>query len=111
MRLVTDGLKLAAGPALRHLLGAATLSPFRGLASGMLITAMVQSSTAVIFAVIGFVNAGLMQLRKAIGVIYGSNLGTTLTSWIVALVGLRLDLQWFALPGIALDTWLLGLMW
>ncbi|MCC5869279.1 MAG: Na/Pi cotransporter family protein [Gammaproteobacteria bacterium] len=107
MRLMTDGLKVAAGDTLRQILTAATRSRWRGLASGVLITTMVQSSSAVIFATVGFVNAGLLTLYQAIGVIYGSNLGTTLTSWIVALVGFNVDLQLLAMPalGVGMGLW------
>ncbi|MCP1675237.1 phosphate:Na+ symporter [Natronocella acetinitrilica] len=101
MKLMTDGLKVAAGGVLRRILLAATSSPLRGLGSGVLITAMVQSSSAVIFATIGFVNAGVLSLSQSVGVIYGANLGTTLTSWVVALVGFNIDLQAMALPVIA----------
>ena len=102
MRMMTDGLKMAAGSTLRGILVSATRSRLRGLASGVLITTMVQSSSAVIFATIGFVNAGLMTLAQAIGVIYGSNLGTTLTSWVVALIGFNVNLQALSLPAIGL---------
>lgn len=107
MRLMTDGLKVAAGDTLRQILAAATRSRIRGLASGILITTLVQSSSAVIFATIGFVNAGLLTLAQAVGVIYGSNLGTTLTSWIVALVGFNVDLRAMAMPciGVGMGMW------
>jgi len=110
MRLMSDGLKVAAGGALRELLKAATGNRFRALLFGAGITALVQSSSAVIFATIGFVNAGLLTLGPAVGLIFGANLGTTLTSWIVALVGFKLDLKLFAMPMIALGTalWLSG---
>jgi len=101
MRLMTDGLKVAAGDTLRSILVFATHSRLRGLFSGVLITTMVQSSSAVIFATVGFVNAGLLTLAQAVGVIYGSNLGTTLTSWIVALVGFNVNLQALAMPCLA----------
>jgi len=101
MRLMTDGLKVAAGGTLRSILVSATRSRIRGLLSGVLITTMVQSSSAVIFATVGFVNAGLLTLSQAIGVIYGSNLGTTLTSWVVALVGFNVNLQALAMPCLA----------
>ena len=109
MRLMTDGLKVAAGDGLRRILTSATRSRLRGLASGVLITTLVQSSSAVIFATIGFVNAGLLTLYQAIGVIYGSNLGTTLTSWIVALLGFNVNLQAFAMPaiGLGMTVWVL----
>ncbi|NZA26586.1 Na/Pi cotransporter family protein [Luteimonas sp. SJ-92] len=110
MRLMSDGLKVAAGSALRGLLARATGSPLRALASGVLITALVQSSSAVIFATIGFVNAGLLTLGQAVGVIFGANLGTTLTSWIVALVGFDVDLRVLAMPAVALGMglWIAG---
>jgi phosphate:Na+ symporter len=101
MRLMTDGLRVAAGEALRDILAGWTATIGRGILSGILITAMVQSSSAVIFAVIGFVNAGLLTLFQAVGVIFGSNLGTTVTSWLVALVGFKMDIRLLALPAIA----------
>ncbi|MBD8525811.1 Na/Pi cotransporter family protein [Pseudomarimonas arenosa] len=102
MRLMSDGLKFAAGPALRQMLARATGSLWRAVGSGVLITALVQSSSAVVFATIGFVNAGLLSLGQAIGVVFGANVGTTFTSWIVALVGFDIKLQAFALPAVAL---------
>ncbi|TXK60731.1 Na/Pi cotransporter family protein [Alkalisalibacterium limincola] len=110
MRLMSDGLKVAAGPALRGLLATATRSSWRGVGSGVLITSLVQSSSAVIFATIGFVNAGLLNLGQAVWVIFGANVGTTLTSWIVALVGFNIDLQALAMPAIAagMGLWILG---
>ena len=104
MRLMTTGLKQAAGKSLRKILGQWTKSPGRGLFSGFLITALVQSSSAVTVAVIGFVNAGLITLSQSIGVIYGSNIGTTVTGWIVAAVGFSVNLKAFALPVIALGA-------
>ncbi len=102
MKLMTDGLKMAAGDALRHLLSEGTRTPFRGFLSGVLITSLVQSSSAVTVAVIGFVNAGLLTILKTVYVIYGTNIGTTMTSWLVALVGFKLDVQALALPLIGL---------
>lgn len=108
MKMLTDGLKLAAGDTLRNLLAKYTSTPLKGVLSGVLITAMVQSSSAVIFATIGFVNAGLMTLLQATYVIFGSNVGTTLTGWIVATVGFRLNLQLMALPllAVGMAIWL-----
>ena len=106
MRLMTDGLQVAAGRTLRAILAASTRSRLRGLFSGVAITAAVQSSSAVLFAVIGFVNAGLLNLGQSVGVVYGANLGTTLTSWIVALVGFNVDLRALALPAIAVGMFL-----
>ncbi|MFP4086906.1 MAG: Na/Pi symporter [Desulfobacteraceae bacterium] len=98
MHLMTEGLKTAAGTALRSVLEKGTQTPMRGILSGALITAIVQSSSAVTVAIIGFVNAGLMTLRQAIGVIYGSNVGTTITGWLVALVGFKFDYRGHGTP-------------
>ncbi len=104
MKLMTDGLKLAAGPALRHILGQWTRTPMRGLFSGVLITSLVQSSSAVTVATIGFVNAGLLTLAQSVGVIYGSNIGTTMTGWLVALVGFKVDVKALALPLVGIGA-------
>jgi len=82
MHLMTDGLKMAAGKALRHILEHSTKTPIRAVFSGVLITSLVQSSSAVTVATIGFVNAGLLKLGQAVRVIYGSNVGTTMTGWL-----------------------------
>lgn len=102
VRMITDGLKLAAGGALRDLLGHWTYTHTRGIVTGIAITAVVQSSSAVTVATIGFVNAGLLSLYKALGVIYGANIGTTMTGWLVALAGFDIKLEAFALPLIGI---------
>ncbi len=101
MHLMTSGLRTAAGPTLKKILNAATESRLRGLASGTLITALVQSSTAVTVATIGFVNAGLLSLGQSIAVIYGCNIGTTMTGWLVAMIGFKIKIGVLALPMIA----------
>jgi phosphate:Na+ symporter len=98
--MMTDGIKLAAGSNLRHLLSKSSKTPLRGIFSGFLMTAIVQSSSAVTVASIGFVNAGLINMRQALGIIYGSNVGTTMTGWLVALIGFKLNIHAFALPMI-----------
>jgi phosphate:Na+ symporter len=98
MNLMTDGLKLAAGPALGRILTYSTRTRMRGLASGALLTALVQSSSAVTVAAIGFVNAGLLTLGQSLWVLFGSNVGTTMTGWLVALVGLKFKIDLLALP-------------
>jgi len=109
MKLMTDGLKLAGGDALKDLLARWTSTPMRGLLSGMLITALVQSSSAVTVATIGFVNAGLMSLFQAIGVVFGTNIGTTMTAWLVAALGFKVKVEAFALPmiGVGVGFWFL----
>lgn len=102
MNLMTDGLKLAAGRALERILANSTRTPLRGLASGALVTALVQSSSAVTVAAIGFVNAGLLTLGQSLWVLFGSNVGTTMTGWLVALVGLKFKIDALALPLIGI---------
>src|SRR5210317_56493 len=85
--MITNGLKLASGDALRTTLANSTRTRLRGVASGVLVTGLVQSSSAVTVATIGFVNAGLLTLNQSLGVVYGANVGTTITGWIVAAVG------------------------
>lgn len=111
MKLLTDGLKLAAGDTLRNLLNQYTSTVTKGILAGVAVTALVQSSSAVIFATIGFVNAGMMTLAQAIYVIFGSNVGTTLTGWIIATIGLNINLQLMAMPMLAVGMalWLSGL--
>ncbi|MEZ6197453.1 MAG: Na/Pi symporter [Planctomycetota bacterium] len=104
MRLMTEGLKLAAGGALRDILGRWTDSVGRGILSGALLTGLVQSSSAVTVATIGFVNAGVLTLSQGLGVIYGSNVGTTATGWIVAAIGFDLDVKALALPLIGVGA-------
>ena len=110
MWLMTDGLKLAAGETLRAILDTWTSSRLRGLLAGFGITALVQSSSAVTVATVGFVNAGLLTLPQAIAVVYGSNVGTTMTAWLVALIGVKVDVTALALPllGIGMAARLLA---
>lgn len=102
MSLMTDGLKLAAGPALGRILTYSTKTRIRGLASGALLTALVQSSSAITVAAIGFVNAGLLTLGQSLWVLFGSNVGTTMTGWLVALVGIKFKIDLLALPLIGI---------
>lgn len=96
--MITDGLRLAAGNSLRELLMRSTSTPWRGVTTGMGVTAIVQSSSATTLATIGFVNAGLLSLPVSLLVIYGANVGTTMTGWIVAGLGFGFDVEVFALP-------------
>ncbi|WP_144393446.1 Na/Pi cotransporter family protein [Pleionea sediminis] len=104
--MMTDGLKQAAGSSLRALLAVWTSSARRGVFSGFLMTAIVQSSSAVTVATIGFVNAGLLTVRQALGVVYGSNVGTTITGWLVVLTGLKVDIHAIALPLIGIGMFI-----
>lgn len=106
MQMMTEGLKVFAGDGLKQLLSRYTSTPFKGVLTGILVTGIVQSSGAVSVAVIGFVNAGLMGLRQALGVVFGSNIGTTTTGWLVSLVGFGFKIEAFALPILALGVFL-----
>ncbi|NVK87082.1 MAG: Na/Pi cotransporter family protein, partial [Gammaproteobacteria bacterium] len=101
---MTDGLKYAAGASLRAALSQWSKTPLRGIFSGCLMTAVVQSSSAVTVAFLGFVNAGLISVRQALGIIYGANVGTTMTGWLVALIGFKMNIQAFALPLIGIGV-------
>ena len=100
--MMTDGLKKAAGSSLKRILSQWTDTPFKGVLSGFFMTATVQSSSAVTVASIGFVNAGLLPMRHALGILYGANIGTTVTGWLVALVGFNINIDTFALPMIGI---------
>jgi phosphate:Na+ symporter len=102
MQLMTDGLRLSTGKSLQRILRHSTKTALRGVLSGALITSLVQSSSAVTVATIGFVNAGLLKLKHAIRLIYGSNLGTTTTGWLVAIIGFHVNIKAFALPAIGI---------
>ncbi|MDP3070844.1 MAG: Na/Pi symporter [Opitutaceae bacterium] len=104
MLMMTEGLKTFAGGALKQLLGQWTSTPLRGVFSGMLVTGVVQSSSAVTIATIGFVNAGVLTLRQSLGVIFGTNVGTTMTGWLVSVVGFGFKIETFALPILALGV-------
>jgi len=98
MSLLTDGLQTVAGDALRRGLMWSTRNRFSAVLTGTLATAAVQSSSATTLLVIGFVGAELITLSAALGLVFGANVGTTVTTWIVATVGLKLDVGAAALP-------------
>ncbi|MEQ8651315.1 MAG: Na/Pi symporter [Kiloniellales bacterium] len=104
MSMMTDGLKVFGGQKLKVLLRDWTSSAIRGVLTGALVTAVVQSSGAVTVATIGFVNAGVLSLRQSLGVIFGSNVGTTMTAWLVSLVGFGFKIEPLALPILAIGV-------
>jgi phosphate:Na+ symporter len=104
MVLMTEGLKAAAGEALRDVLGRFTGGRYSAFASGAALTALVQSSSATILATIGFVSAGLLTFTQAIGVLIGAAVGTTSTGWLVAFVGLRYSVSALALPLVGIGA-------
>ena len=101
MNLMSGGLQKAAGDRLRNLLAAMTSSPFKGVLTGLGITTVIQSSSATTVMVVGFVNAGLLTLMQAVGVIMGANIGTTVTAWIISILGFKADISILAVPLMA----------
>jgi phosphate:Na+ symporter len=106
MVLLTDGVKAFAGDALKRWLIRFTGTPAKAFASGALVTAMVQSSSATTVTVIGFVSAGLLTFPQAVGVVMGASLGTTGTGWIVAVLGLKVSVGFYALPLVGIGAFL-----
>ena len=98
MNLMSSGLQKAAGERLRGFLSAMTSNPFKRVMTGLGITAIIQSSSATTVMVVSFVNAGLLTLVQAIGVIMGANIGTTVTAWLVAWLGFKADISILAIP-------------
>lgn len=110
MMLMTDGLRSLAGDALRSILERFVRGPLSGMAWGAGITALIQSSSATTLMTIGFVSAGLLTFSQSLGVIFGANIGTTSTGWIVSTIGLKLSMTAIALPmvGVGAAVRLLG---
>ena len=98
MNLMSSGLQKAAGDRFRGFLSAMTSNPFKRVMTGVGITALIQSSSATTVMVVSFVNAGLLTLVQAIGVIMGANIGTTITAWMVSLLGFKADISILAVP-------------
>ncbi|MBO5107372.1 MAG: Na/Pi cotransporter family protein [Bacteroidales bacterium] len=98
MNLMSSGLQKAAGDRLRGFLSSMTSNPFKRVLTGLGITAVIQSSSATTVMVVSFVNAGLLTLVQAIGVIMGANIGTTVTAWMVAWLGFKADISILAVP-------------
>ncbi|ACB96116.1 Na/Pi cotransporter family protein [Beijerinckia indica] len=100
MTVMTDGLKALAGSALRTVLGKVAATPVSGAFWGAVVTLLVQSSSAVTMTTIGLVSAGLLTFPQGLGLVFGANVGTTGTGWLVALIGVRVSLSTYALPMI-----------
>ena len=107
MKIMSEGLQKFAGDSLRKILTAMTTNRVTGVLTGMLITALIQSSSATTVMVVSFVNAGLLTLTQSIGVIMGANIGTTVTAWIISALGFKVDISAFALPLLAVGLPLL----
>lgn len=101
MKIMSEGLQKVAGDRLRNVLTAMTTNRVTGVLTGVLITALIQSSSATTVMVVSFVNAGLLTLAESISVIMGANIGTTVTAWIISVFGFKVDMAAFALPLLA----------
>lgn len=101
MKTMSEGLEKFAGDRLRSILAAMTKNRFMGVLTGIIVTALIQSSSATTVMVVSFVNAGLMNLAQAIGVIMGANVGTTVTAWIISAIGFKVNIAALALPLLA----------
>ncbi|MBQ0121331.1 MAG: Na/Pi cotransporter family protein [Bacteroidales bacterium] len=102
MKVMSEGLQKAAGNGLRSILSAMTRNRFMGVVTGILITALIQSSSASTVMVVSFVNAGLMSLEQSMAVIMGANVGTTFTAWIVAIFGFKVNMGTVLMPLLAI---------
>ena len=102
MKIMSEGLQKVAGDRLRNILAAMTKNRVMGVFTGILITAVIQSSSATTVMVVSFVNAGLMTLAQSIGVIMGANVGTTVTAWIISAIGFKMNIALFYLPTLAI---------
>jgi len=107
MKVMSEGIQKVAGSRMRKILSAMTANRFKGIFTGFLLTALVQSSSATTVMVVSFVNAGLLNLSESIGVIMGANIGTTVTAWIISLIGFKVHISSYALPIIAIGAPLL----
>lgn len=102
MKIMSEGLQKVAGDKLRNILSAMTTNRFTGVLTGILITALIQSSSATTVMVVSFVNAGLLTLTQSISVIMGANVGTTVTAWIISIFGFKVNISIFSLPLIGI---------
>ena len=107
MKIMSEGLQKFAGDWLRRILTAMTTNRVTGVLTGVLITALIQSSSATTVMVVSFVNAGLLSLSQSIGVIMGANIGTTVTAWIISTLGFKVDMATMSLPLLAIGIPLL----
>lgn len=102
IKVMSEGLQKAAGDHLRSILSAMTRNRLMGVTAGILITALIQSSSASTVIVVSFVNAGLMSLEQSLAVIFGANLGSTFTAWLVSILGFKVNISMILLPLMAI---------
>jgi phosphate:Na+ symporter len=102
MKLMSESLQKVAGEKMRSILAAMTSTRLKGIFTGFLITAVIQSSSATTVMVVSFVNAGLLSLIESVGVIMGANIGTTVTAWLISILGFKVKMSVLAIPLIGL---------
>lgn len=102
MKYMSEALQRLAGPSLRNVLSSFTSNRFKAVLTGTFVTSLIQSSSATTVMVVSFVNAGILNLTNAIGVIMGANIGTTVTAWIITLFGIKVDIAIYSIPIIGL---------
>jgi len=103
MKLMSEALQKVAGSRMRQVLAAMTNNRLKGVLTGVLVTTTIQSSSATTVMVVSFVNAGLISLVASIGIIMGANIGTTVTAWIIAILGFKISLSYLSLPLIGIS--------
>ncbi|MDY6934774.1 MAG: Na/Pi cotransporter family protein [Spirochaetota bacterium] len=106
MKIMSESLQKSAGDRLRIILGKATSNRFVGVIVGTTVTSIIQSSSATTVMLVSFVTAGLISLQQSIGIMFGANIGTTFTGWLVAILGFKVKVATFALPAIAIGFFL-----
>ena len=111
MKTMSEGLQKSAGERMRKALNFVTGNRFAGVFTGFMVTSIVQSSTAVSVLIVSFVNIGLLSLTQSVGVLFGTNIGTTLTAWIISIVGFRISMSGLALPAIGIGFVLCVIRW
>ncbi|MDR2803142.1 MAG: Na/Pi cotransporter family protein [Treponema sp.] len=111
MKVMGDGIQQGAGDKLQQTLGFMTGSRISAIITGFIVTAVIQSSSATTVMVVSFVNAGILTLTQAIGVIMGANIGTTVTAWIVSLIGFTLNISSLALPAVGIGFLMRTVKW
>ena len=102
MKIMSEALQKAAGSRMRQILASMTSNRFKGVLTGFLITSAIQSSSATTVMIVSFVNAGLLSLMESIGVIMGANIGTTVTAWIISILGFNMKISILSLPLIGI---------
>ncbi|MDR2021367.1 MAG: Na/Pi cotransporter family protein [Treponema sp.] len=111
MKVMSDGIQKAAGDRLQRVLNFMTGNRLMATLTGSAVTAMIQSSSATTVMLVSFVNAGLLTLTQATGVIMGANIGTTTTAWVVSLIGFQIDIAAFALPAVGIGFMMRIIKW